>query len=53
MSKTPNGLLTKGVKTRKLPVTKNVIFKRKSRRIDYIKKIKLYKKVELDKLKKK
>jgi hypothetical protein len=45
--------LTKGVKTRKLPISENVIFKRRVRRIDYIKKVKLYKKVELDKLKKK
>lgn len=52
-SKTPSGLLTKGVKTRKLPISTNVIFKRRTRRIDYIKKVKLYKKVELDKLKKK
>jgi hypothetical protein len=52
-SKTPKGLLTKGVKTRKLTISTNVIFKRRIRRIDCIKKVKLYKKIELDKLKKK
>jgi large subunit ribosomal protein L2 len=40
---TPKGLLTKGVKTRKNPISNKLIFKRRIRRIDYIVKAKVYK----------
>ncbi len=40
---TPKGLLTKGVKTRKRPIAKNIIFKRRERRIDCLIKVKNYK----------
>lgn len=40
---TPKGLLTKGVKTRKKPISKTVIFKRRERRIDCLVKFKDYK----------
>lgn len=40
--RTPKGLLTKGVKTRKNVISKKVIFKRRPRRIDCFIKIKRY-----------
>jgi len=40
---TPKGLLTKGVKTRKMPIRNKVIFKRRIRKIDCFIKIKNYK----------
>lgn len=39
---TPKGLLTKGVKTRKRDISKRVIFKRRTRRIDCFIKVKRY-----------